>query len=240
MLVPALITPQTGDMRQWPPKGVAYRLYLVSVAALVMSLSVSGCGAIARELEDNPVLLKDMPQSLAYIVENPEVFESSEHPLRLVDPGTMLDPPELLEGCWGRFGEEMVQAGAITVAEFIEFDLNTGSVSTDVFWGVNGTAPDCCPRPTIFTEREVLLTVTEGTLVTGPVHSLGFAGVSDEGELVYDRDIMLAAWALLALEEEHEQGTGRFTVDGDFLLIEWGGMGAELFVRSDCEHAHVD
>ena len=65
----------------------------------------SSCGW--RDFAARLGLLEEFPDGVGFLLDNAETFTVEDPDVRATIPGTIVDPPELLSGCWGRVETEM-------------------------------------------------------------------------------------------------------------------------------------
>lgn len=168
---------------------------------------------LLASLEDSA--LKEFPPELRYVVDHREVFEAGNHPLEDVQPGSVIDAIEGLDGCWGRVETEFVVDDPdqpFTSAEMLRIDLAGGSLARQRFVGVDGPVPCTAdPRPFVMDWRFVITDTSDGTL-TLEWASRAEAGIDDDGTLSFY--FLFQAGFLLAASDEELV----FSLQGDDLV----------------------
>ncbi len=142
---------------------------------------------LLASLEDSA--LKEFPPELRYVVDHREVFEAGNHPLEDVQPGSVIDAIEGLDGCWGRVETEFALNDPdhpFTSAEMLRIDLAGGSLARQRFVGVDGPVP-CTgdSRPVVMDRRFVIVDTSDGTLTLEEVSTAAAAGIDDDGTLSF-------------------------------------------------------
>ena len=165
-------------------------------------------------LEDSA--LKEFPSKLQYVVDHREVFEAGNHPLEDVEPGSVIEAIEGLNGCWGRVETQFALNDPdqpFAVAEVLRIDLAGGSVARQRFVGVDGPVP-CTgdPRPVVMDRRFVIRDTSDGTLTLEEMSTAAPAGIDDDGALSFH---YLASLALALFADDAEL---RFSIQGDNLV----------------------
>lgn len=197
--------------------------------AFCLLTAFTGCGII-------PMRLSEMPDGLQYVLDHRDDFDDPDHPLRSISAGTGIDGPEMLDGCWGSVQNHVVGDASLVVAQYVRFDVADNAGEAQELFGVDRSILPWGSKPRVLAGRFSIESLENGQW-SGRMGMVDYAGVAADADLVFDMDAFLAAGILSDSEIQ-----ARYTVDGDFLIVDTIGLENEgepsdsaiRFVRFDC------
>lgn len=202
-----------------------------SFSAVVLALTIGGC-------IDTSLVLDELPKEVLFVSTQREAFDTSASSMRSVTPGTVIDPPSALAGCWGSVEVDDELGTATTTAEFYRFDLDSGKIEHQRYVGVNGESPQPWGAPVVWVFGETLLSADNGTL-SRRIDSTEYAAIAADGALVPN-----AAADFGAFLDDGVEFYRFYSIDGNELLITDKGFdddapkpddaNVDVFVRFNC------
>ena len=171
-----------------------------------------------------PLLPEEIPQEVLEVDADHEGYSEDGHPLADVAPGTVIDDLSQLDGCWGRFENEVVEASDSTES----YEIRTSEVwAVDAanrrIWQYRLSRSDAfLTHPWIGYPALLDVELTEYRILDENKiereYVDGQAGAIDEqGNLVFYRGALVSAGFNIGLVLE-----SRVTIQGDFLLLDDG------------------
>jgi hypothetical protein len=165
--------------------------------------------------EIEALTLSTIPGDLQYVLDNRATFELSDHPLRNVLPGTVLEPLDALNGCWGRVETESLgDDGSFiwVVAEAWRIDLDAETLDEHIIKGLDGTPCFSDDRPIVQSFQDTTLQTGSQRVTVRTDNGLA-AGLDDDGGL--SRHELGTVGAALSIERER---FFYFSVQTDYLV----------------------
>jgi hypothetical protein len=174
---------------------------------------------------DPPTALSEVPAEVLYVIDHRDEFDSTDHPLNDVPPGTVIDDlAEAADGCWANIRVESMENPSLdlspmdelpadvervdfTIVSVLKIDLDDDLLQMQEFQGVDGSVALFDDLPMLLMKNREIVEVTENTLELDWLYS--------DGALAFDDGTVRGDCWPSALASEQTLFYVKTTIEGD-------------------------